>query len=1038
MSLTSIIPAHPQDRVTIVCGAGGGGAALAQALLHACDGPGPAPLAEPGRAPDEPDSYRGGRATLVDFCARAGLGPDLLPVLPAPRWADAEILVVRDLPLGPTGGRRIVDLTVAGGPGAEVGAALLGDWGGPTSRTQAVDVLRGATRVLAELAQTPGAPMGEALWETIQRLPAYRELATDALRRGGERLLDIARPLLLAQPYAVDCADEWPQLSAALSGRNYAVSDLALCLHDFAGLFRSYRTGEHTRVQIAGPLAAGLIQMGVAPSASEHAVLYHALRDRAVGRRSGADSSDPFVAEQLPYQADKGGVLDQLALDPQALLACAPASLIRLLEGEPARMTVPGFKAYLLSAHRMLEGQHRDSQLELAGRRAGLDEFSLPNSAHHRRVWAAAWARAQAVNVHRVLLNRRSPALSVSTCDGTIWSGYSDGTVWRTTPYGLPRLLWHKRGAGAEVRAVAAGVSEGQRILVTGTSDQTVTVLDAESGEILWHDPTSHGGPLSTVAVGQTATSTVLASAGVGTTVFLHRRAGSGWSTDLAHRHESEIRGLSFVEVGGRHLLCYGAVDGVIGVIDVAERRRITSTVVKAVVFNAISAVEVDGIVHVAAAASDGRVYRLRFDPTAAPEAAFGTTEAVVEHDTDVNTVNLLATDAGLTVLSGASDGCWRRTSLSTGVSNPVTGHAGPIWGMTTFHADGREFVVTAGGEGSCRIWRPEVVTAERIALEQANRHRGGVSSAAVFGRAIDDLTIVTGGEDGDVRRWSVRDPNGGSIVVRHGRSVTAMVHLPTESAAHGHPHNGAGPHVGRLVSGATDGTLRITDLDHRGRSQLLGVAHDGVTSLAATVAGDRPLLASGGLDGTVIIWDARSLATLHVQSACRFGSVTSLCFSGDSGSDGLLVGGQDGTISRFGLDLTFQSRSRLDCGVLSMCAATGSPFEAIAGLADGRIAMISEVGRPEESMTFVELHESEVRGVVCFDLAGRPVIASTGLDRQLILLDLTTSTELARIQLDGHALAVAGRSPWTAIGTSAGAALIEFSDNPIVLISGR
>jgi hypothetical protein len=106
-----------------------------------------------------------------------------------------------------------------------------------------------------------------------------------------------------------------------------------------------------------------------------------------------------------------------------------------------------------------------------------------------------------------------------------------------------------------------------------------------------------------------------------------------------------------------------------------------------------------------------------------------------------------------------------------------------------------------------------------------------------------------------------------------------------------------------------------------------------------------------------------------------------------------------------------------------------------VAGLADGNVAIIHDLGMHAEDISYIQAHNGEVRAVSSFMLAGRSVVASAGLDRRLRLFDLDTRAQLLEVALDGYAMCAAAQSPFLAAGTSAGAVVLRFADDLLSLI---
>ncbi len=123
----------------------------------------------------------------------------------------------------------------------------------------------------------------------------------------------------------------------------------------------------------------------------------------------------------------------------------------------------------------------------------------------------------------------------------------------------------------------------------------------------------------------------------------------------------------------------------------------------------------------------------------------------------------------------------------------------------------------------------------------------------------------------------------------------------------------------GRVVSGSSDGTVKVSDLNSGHEERTLSGHGGGVWAL--TLTGDGRVV-SGSLNGTVKVWDLNSgscLATLLLDS-----SIESLDVK--AGSDGitLVVGEPSGAVSCFRLVLPCEKRSAPTPAMMSNSATHG------------------------------------------------------------------------------------------------------------------
>jgi WD40 repeat protein len=227
--------------------------------------------------------------------------------------------------------------------------------------------------------------------------------------------------------------------------------------------------------------------------------------------------------------------------------------------------------------------------------------------------------------------------------------------------------------------------------------------------------------------------------------------------------------------------------------------------------------VTVDGRQLLASAGSDHTV--LLWDPVTGRRA-----RALVGHTRTINEV-CPVTAGGRQLLASASSDCTAR------LWDPATGQLvavlrADLCGVNTVCSvavGGRPLVAIGGSDGSVRLWDPG--TGRQAAVMQGPRARGNASrhavtricSVAVGGRPI----LAAGCADGSVRLW---DP----ATARQ----AAVLH--------------ADPAAGQqsvLMPSASGLPWPVTLL----RS---------VTGICSITVGERPILAAGGADGMVRLWD--------------------------------------------------------------------------------------------------------------------------------------------------------------------------------------
>ena len=206
-------------------------------------------------------------------------------------------------------------------------------------------------------------------------------------------------------------------------------------------------------------------------------------------------------------------------------------------------------------------------------------------------------------------------------------------------------------------------------------------------------------------------------------------------------------------------------------------------------------------------------------------------------------------------------------------------GHSGSVR-CGAFSPDGRA-VVTGGGEGdaSLRAWDPK--TGEcTTTVSGHDYHTAGLTSLAL---APSSPVAVTGSEDGTARVANYETGRRLGALAAHEDSVEGVAFV-----------NGAS----LIATGGVDGQLVLWDAATL--AQRIACAHpDGVTSLATHPT--QPLVLTSCLDGVVRVWDARTGEC--VRSLTGHGAAVQ-CVAVSPDGALALSGGDDGAAKVFELEL--------------------------------------------------------------------------------------------------------------------------------------
>jgi len=177
----------------------------------------------------------------------------------------------------------------------------------------------------------------------------------------------------------------------------------------------------------------------------------------------------------------------------------------------------------------------------------------------------------------------------------------------------------------------------------------------------------------------------------------------------------------------------------------------------------------------------------------------------------------------GTEVAIGAAAGAIRILSWDSGELRSI--HFGDKVHTVAWDSAG-EHIAAGNWAGEAGIWTRRGELRRRFTA-----HAGGLTSVDLFG---DGRTLVTAGFDGDVRVWDVASGQLKFVLPPHPRG-TIRVQVVRD----------------RIVTGASDGRLRIHD--DRGRLVATLDGHDARIGSISSAAG---LVATGGSDGQVIVWD--------------------------------------------------------------------------------------------------------------------------------------------------------------------------------------
>jgi WD40 repeat protein len=360
------------------------------------------------------------------------------------------------------------------------------------------------------------------------------------------------------------------------------------------------------------------------------------------------------------------------------------------------------------------------------------------------------------------------------------------------------------------------------------------------------------------------------------------------------------------------------------------------------------------------------------------------------------------------------STGSW---SVSWAIWQPPTTHLiagrhnGPVTSVATTKLGDVPIVVSAGRDGTVRIWDLAAGQARGLPI---TAHRGGVSSVAV-GEVDSVPVIVSGGWDGTLGIWDLAagQPRGLPITAHRGGVSSVAV--------------GKVDGVPVIVSGGWDGALRTWNLGAgTPRGEPLTGHKGGITSVATGIDGNLHVAVSGGRDGAVRSWDLTTNKPICVTP--KHGLILAVATGIREGAPVVLSGNYDGHVRVWNL-VTGQSCGSPFTGhhggVASVLTATINDLSvAVTGGNDSTIR-IWDLATGQQHGNPIRGHHGQVSSVAIGEIDDEPVVLSGGFDGTIRIWDPTAAQEETR-HITGH------------LGTVSTVAVGDVRDVPVVVSGGH
>ncbi|MFA5964135.1 MAG: pentapeptide repeat-containing protein [Sphingomonas sp.] len=586
-----------------------------------------------------------------------------------------------------------------------------------------------------------------------------------------------------------------------------------------------------------------------------------------------------------------------------------------------------------------------------------------------------------------------SVALGMVAGRAVIVSGGSDRSVrlWDAESGDALRTL---NGHQGDVRSVALGMIDGRAVVVSGGYDRSVRLWDAESGDAL-RTLNGHGDWVQAVALGTVAGRAVIISGGFDRSVRVWD-AESGNALRALSGNERAVQSLSLAMIARRAVIASGGTDGSVHLWDVESGNLLRTLNGHQGDVNSVALGMVAGRTVIV---SGGSYHSLRLWDAESGDR-LGTLDGC---QGNVRSVALGMIERRAVIVSGGDDGIVRLWDAESGDAlRRLYGHGDLIQALALgIFADGRAVIVSGGGDRSVRLWDAE----SGDALRTLNGHQGDVNSVAlgmVAGRAV----IVSGGDDRSVGLWDAESGNALRTFNGNDRAVSSVaLGMVSERAV--------------IVSGGHDHSVRLWDAEHGDALRALNGHQDSVLSVALGLVAGCAMIVSGGADCSVRLWDAESGDALRTLNG-HLGYVHSVALGMVAGRAVIVSGSNDRSVRLWDAETGDERRTfRGDEGSVRSVAMgmVAGRAVVVAGSSDRRVRLWdAESG---ESLRTLDGHQGEVLSVAMIMVAGRAVVVSGGTDRSMRLWDAESGDALRTLY--GHQ----GQVLSVALGMVAGRAVI-------------